>query len=298
MRPIIRYTGSATNINILAIGDGVNYYYGFHIRGICFRSSTRMTAGAALYLNHQRDYCIEDVNFEYLRLSNSSDFPVGLWDALWLDHCDFGYYRNSTISCGNNGITSFQSTGPFFDNLKMIFIGNIAIYFGGGCCGIYTGYIEIDDAGTGIQIDTALNGVANCQFFFSQFTVVDECRNNAFYLNDAIGGFLDCEMMGWAASSHNGANGFVINNWKNGVVSFTGARLVNNSGNGLFINDASCRVMLDSTCNITLNSVFGINGIATSNLFCDAFPAGNYGPDFGVNYGAGTGCYNAAWSSL
>lgn len=194
----------------------------------------------------------------------------------------------SAVSSGSLAVGQIISSGAGVTAGTII----TALGTGSGGVGTYT----VNNSQT-IASESMQTTAGNNQIFISNLTAIDNCGAAGIYIDDSISSNKSFVFEGWSSSQKSGSgNGFVVINWRNGTVNFSGAQLLSNAGNGVQIIDTSTKVFMDVATIVTASGNTGIVAASGGQLFCDAMPFGN-GTNFGANARAGTGAYNAAWSS-
>lgn len=282
------YTGAATNIDLMTVGNGSTSLTGWNIRGISFQSNTKMTAGAALHLERmQNGNQMTDVNFGTFGSSSNN-----LYNGAWLDNVNVFKYDRFNISVQNQGLmmngsqTSAEGSDIFLDNGAVTF-SSIGYHTGGGQGGVYFGKVLAYGNGVNYQFDNLLSPQENREIFFSDQSVSDGSSSYGVWFNDSATSNAPVVMNGAYGSA--GLIGPVANipeiyiqKWPNGRISFGPGQLYNATGDGLKIDDSSVQIAIDPSRFIFNNTGYGINAtaananIANSSQFMYSNTAGNY----------------------
>lgn len=256
-----KYAGTSTTANIFPIsGTSPSPIYGIELSGFSLQSATTMTSGYALI-------------FEFVGFSNLNDVVIGsypngtntLFNGVAFAGSNFNKYNNGQVWSTNDGISAWSGVELNIDNMILIDNGRAGIHVGGGFGGLYTGYVS--ESGNpslgqyGLLIDTSIINAPNTQIFVSDRSVFDSNDVAGVLINDpdAIGTEKLITFNGWASSTVSGNNGFVVTAWASGSIEFGGgSQIIDNTGNGIVIGDASTTVDLSLATLIKGNGAAGL----------------------------------------
>ena len=276
------YTGTAAPAdNLLTFGDGVSAYQFLNLSFGGIGSSTALTANFAIRVR----------KFIGVNLNTNINGPIGgqgnLYGGVWFD----------TTSTINLGTTQFYTTNRnilwndgselhcAFAQIYGQLVGGqgsgIGVHIAGGCGGFYLENANQLYNDYGVLIDNAVSAAGNTQMFFDTGTL-DTNKTAAVFVNDSVSNSLSKNIhFGCWASSSTAGSGLVVSNWRDGKVYVTTAKLINNSGAGIYLDDATVRVELSNVSRISDNNV-GIDAGVAITVFGNPTPFDNTTADFGA----------------
>ncbi len=270
---IFQYTGTATNIDLWVVGDGVNSYTGWSLTGFTINSSTVMTSGAALRLRRmQNGNQMHDV-----AAGSLSQPAKNLWNGIWLDNVNVFKYIGFIIQVQNEGL--MMNGGPSGDEGSDIYLDDGTITFcsvgfhvGGGQGGVYFDKVLAFGNGTNYLVDNALAARRNREIFWGDLSISDACVNYGIYINDPLTASAPVVLnafvgsAGLAGSGGSGINVYV-KSWPNGRITIGPGQLFNATSDGLRVDDSTCVISIDSARHIFNNGGYGVNAtVATTNI--------------------------------
>lgn len=198
-------------------------------------------------------------------------------------------------AAGANGVALFISGGTRIVGTNVV--GSRGIYAGGGTGGVYVDETDISAMEIGIQSDGLLQPITNRELFLGSKLAIDAC--GTYGINTDVLGFYYTSLAGtWVAS--NGVTNTNLPGIRMGtglasgvVININGARIYNNGGDGIVINDGGLIV----TGSYISNNGIGASGGHGINLANSAIEhatiTGNVILDNGTTGGAGYGIYVA-----
>lgn len=277
------YGGASTNPGqLMTFGDGTNLYQYLDLRFGGIGSSVALTGGWAIRVRR----------FVGVKLDMIVNGPVGfqgnLWQGVWFDNTstiDLGvsqFYTSAKNVMWNNGSELHCASAQIYGKLVDGQGSGIGIHIAGGCGGFYLEDVNQLYNDIGVLIDTSVSAVGNEQMFFDT-GALDSNKTAAVFVNDSVSNPLSktIHFGCWAASSSSGG-GLTVGNWRDGKIHITTAKLINHSGSGVFLNDATVRVQVSNAARISNNNVGIDSGLAVT-IFGDPQPYNNTAANFGTS---------------
>lgn len=259
------YTGSASPASdLLTFGDGVSLYQYLDLSFGGIGSSTSLTANFAIRIK----------KFVGVNIDTIVNGPVGnqgnLYRGVWFDNTstiNLGtsqFYTKDKNILWNNGSELHCAFAQIYGVLVAGQGSGTGIHIAGGCGGFYLENANQLYNDYGVLIDNAVSATGNSQMFFDTGTL-DTNKTAAVFVNDSVSDPLskNIHFGCWAASTTAGS-GLVISNWRDGKVYITTAKIINHSGAGVYINDATVRVEASNASRISNNNVGIDSGVAVT----------------------------------
>lgn len=284
----LTYVGASTTPgNLLSFGNAATSRFNLTLDGFTVDSSTTLTSGNAIYIDH-----INDVR---INLQFGAPYGFDLYQGLELDTVTVAFMGTSQFYTSFTAVTLTNAIEIHFESTFIRGPGGATagsgIYCGGACLGIYFEFLLQLGNTYGILIDTALVASQNTQFFFG-FASLDQNYTANVAVNDAIASGaakqLNLQSL-WSgtAGSLLGAGGtgtgFLVTNFNGGSLNSGAAVIKNNAGNGLQLNDASVRVRLSVATVIEYNTGWAVNASAPITIYSNVVPYLNTAGTFGAN---------------
>lgn len=271
---ILRYTGSATDIDLITVGDGSTEYGEVRMEGFTIQSSTTMTAGTALRL---RKLVRSHIDVHLQGQTGYTTIGNKLWNGVWFNLIDSASFYGEEVYAQNDGILVNGGLGAvgykadLFVGYAKISRCTVGLRCGGAFGGLYLGNTAFIVNTNNIVIDQTLTAEENREVFISQ-VISDECTGVGMYVNDA-GGTLIQATGTWFASA--GSHGVHINSSAGKFIA-SGCRFFNNTGDGMRVSTAVADILVGSS-QFTSNGGYGLNPAVASHrvVWGNCYFAGN-----------------------
>lgn len=276
------YTGvAAPASDLLTFGDGVSLYQYLDLSFGGIGSSTALTANFAVRVK----------KFVGVNIDTIINGPVGnqgnLYQGIWFDNTstiNLGtsqFYTTAKNILWNNGSELHCAAAQVYGKFVAGNGTGIGIHIAGGCGGFYSENINQLYNEYGVIIDTSVSATGNTQMFFDT-GAFDTNKIAAVFVNDSVSNSLSKTIhLGCWVSSSTAGGGLVVGNWRDGKVYITTAKIINHTGAGVYLNDATTRVEVSNASRISNNNV-GIDAGLAVTVLGNPAPFSNTAGNFGA----------------
>lgn len=243
---LLLYVGANTNCNLWTLGRPGIVYRGVTFSNLRIDSQTPMTGGFALYANNLGSSRLDNVT-----LAGQTGSP-NLYSGVWFDGFDDVKVEGLRILAGGAGGDGIRANGTTFAaaGLQLSSWGivsanatlGVGVRVAGGAGGVYlNGPFDISLAGSSLVVDHSYNSACNREIFIGNgsFDATTTGANVLISDTNNCGTFIN--FVGtWIAS---GASHAVhILHAPSMHVQFSGARIFNNAGDGVRVDEPAVGV--------------------------------------------------------
>lgn len=270
-----------------------------YLDGLWIDGAISHTSGAAIKI-------IGYANYNKIVNIKIGDYGSGtalLYDGIVFEYTHVCHFENFTINVNNEGLIVYGDPNNVYANSSDLFVNNgsilhcpVGLHLAGGFGGLYLDNVLIFGGKAGYRQNNTYCTLANREIFFSNTVCIDGCDNQLIDINESgNGSFIEINAFlsgaGYYAPAAEQPYACNIRIASAPYSTIIIANCVNKSSTqfGVFLNDSTARVYIDSTC-VIRDCVVGVNNAASSAyIYCAAMFVNNSNTDF---YGA----YNPAES--
>jgi hypothetical protein len=265
----LRYVGSANNIDLIQIGDGVGPSSRISLSNLRVDSTTQMISNAGIHFRNAYYVTVENVAMQ----GNTTSLGNNLYRALWFDVFEWTNLLNVNAYAQSSTIIMNDGGPIYIDGLEILGPNTgIGLHFAGNAGGLSLGEAEIDGLSIGMLVNNDISAGGNTQFFVSNLAKFDSNVNAGIYLNDAVANQKYFSFLGWISASS--VNGFVIIDFKDGNINIGGgAQIIISGGSGIVYEDTSVTLVIDPAASVSSNASFGILATSSTNKIFSDFKA-------------------------
>ncbi len=244
---VFRYVGASTTADLLTISDagpGHGGEFGASIRDFRITSETKMTGGYAFHAHGLFTTVVSNVVLDGINVGNGN-----LCGGYWFDGAGGVDLDNpnafSKQLCGDGVLVNAALGG----NAELRIVGgNIGrgfvngLHMAGGFGGMRCDGTNIHENKFNLLIDNAIIQKANREFNQGSTCALDFSIVDGALVDDSFADGATLDFAGWEASSQTGS-GIHIKTWHNGDVEIRGNKVYNNCLDGVYVEDATTRVL-------------------------------------------------------
>jgi hypothetical protein len=161
---VLLYSGSATNLDCIVVGDGTNAEPNWEISGLGFQSAVNTVGGAGVRFKQLVRSNLSDVTF------GNQDYPNKAYIGVWFDAVDFvtvnQFQAVGAQECLRvNGAISGPKADLFLSNGK-VGSSQVGIHIAGAFGGFVAESLDIIANKTNVLVDQSVIAEANREVFF------------------------------------------------------------------------------------------------------------------------------------
>lgn len=278
---VLRYTGAATDIDLVVFGDGLTAIRGWQVDGFRVTSETVMTDGWAVHFKRMVRSHIGRVLAEG---QDGAEILGGsrLWNGIFFNSVDIVSCSGFQAYAQGTGVAVAGAIGlnPKAD----LFLGGgfkigggcaVGLHVGGAFGGLHVDAGDVINCGTCLLIDNELVAEANREIIFGPGFYIDTATSGALvHINQSIPSTCWIIFNGsWIATSV--SHGVRIQAGSGNRIQFNGGTVFNCSGDGFHIETSSPIVQINGTL-VRDNDGWGVYAeVPTGNCRTYATYSGN-----------------------
>jgi len=250
--------------DIVVFGNGTDDIVQGKIANLKVMSSVLKSSGAAWRFRNAGRFYLWNV------VAQGQGADNYLWDGFWFDQVSLVYLSSFESKAQNDGLRVNGEAGAggmkadlFVSNGFLLTCTN-GVHVGGAFGGAHFYSLDVSQNTVGMLIDQALTAEGNREIT-AETVYFDSNVNAAVRLSSTMtSGHI--KLIGtWLSSSSAGVGLDLTSAASTVTVVISGGSIINNSGDGVYINSASPRVLIDGT-EVTYNGGYGINNAAGAIL--------------------------------
>lgn len=272
-KSVLKYVGQNTTNDLLTIGDGNTPMKPF-LTGFSIESSTKMTAGTAIRLRKcTNGFSIKDV---------CTGTPAGeymLWDGVWFDNTNVGFYEEFEIGVQSEGIiatgsaTTDEGSDLFLDK-GLILAGTNQIHMAGGFGGLTIGQVLCYGGKVNVLVSTTRVNRGNREVLLSSRCVLDAASDALLRIDDNSGQLVvncDAWLSGGGFFTASPGYGIDIVKMNGGSIMIGSGAIKGSKSHGVNIQDSTANVYISDKTLIAYNGGWGVHSpVYTQNCKIEA----------------------------